>query len=59
MLHAWLCDNDGHAAPPFAAAVTTERDCDWVPPPQRVEQSVQLDHDDTTQSTGHGCRLHG
>jgi len=45
--------------PPWAGLVTTERDCDCKPPPQRSEQAVQADQGLTAQFTGHGRELQG
>jgi hypothetical protein len=57
--HGLDSDNDGHVAPPFAAALVTVlvRDCDPVPhvPPL---QSLHAPQSDTTQSIGHACVLH-
>ena len=62
--HGWLLHDcvrfkSGHAAPPWAGSVTTERDCDCKPPPQRSEHVVQADQALTAQSMGHGCALQG
>jgi len=59
VLHACVCSSAGQAAPPLAAAVTTERVLVETPPPHEAEQGdhVRL-HALTTQSTGHGCVLH-
>jgi len=59
VLHACDCDRAGHAAPPYATGVTTERVCVCTPPPH---DWLHLDHDDhepTTQFTGHFWTLHG
>ena len=44
-----------HSFPPCSAG-SNVRLCDWVPPPQDNEQSVQLDHALHLQSTGQGSR---
>jgi len=43
----------------LAAAVTMLRLADWTPPPHATEHAPKADHALTTQSTGHGCALHG
>lgn len=46
-----------HEAPPCAAAPATLRARARVPAEHVVLQSLQLDHDASTQSTGHACTL--
>ena len=58
VLQRTLCVRAGHALPPCAAAVSMERLCDWVPPPQLVEHADIGPHALTTQSTGQACKLH-
>lgn len=54
---AW--SSAGHAAPPWAGDVVTLLDRVCVPLPQLWVHGVQSLNADTTQSTGHGCSLHG
>ncbi len=49
----------GHAVPPCAGFVTTERDWVCEPPPHASEQVVQADQGLTAQFTGHGRVLQG
>jgi len=57
VLHACCCVNDGHAVPPNAAVVMTDRMDIWLPRPHGAEHAPHGDHDDTTQLRGHGCLL--
>lgn len=59
MLHDCCCDTTGQAVPPKAGAVSTRRDCTWVPPLHDLEHGVHADHPPTTQLTGQGWVLHG
>ena len=49
----------GHAAPPWSGGVVTFLDRVCVPLPQLWVHGDQSLKTDTTQSTGHGCSLHG
>ena len=54
VLQACVSDRAGHAAPPYAAGVTTARERDWMPEPHDFEH-VDADHSvhsPTTQFTG-------
>jgi len=57
-LQVCVIANDGQAAPPLAEGVIILRVLVCMPPPQRVEHSLQLDQPLTWQSTGHACVLH-
>jgi len=58
VLHAWDSDKAGHATPPLAAAVMTDRLWDWEPPPHVAEHTPHADQPLITQFTGHGWVLH-
>jgi hypothetical protein len=57
--HACVSESAGHTIPPYTLAMfmLRERPCD--PVPHVLEQEPQLPHDDTTQSIGQACVLHG
>ena len=46
------------AMPPLAAAVTTDRDRAWLPPPHDFVHCDHFEKLDTTQSTGQAQELH-
>jgi hypothetical protein len=48
----------GHAEPPNAAPRLILRTLARVPPPHETVHECQPPHDETTQSTAHGCALH-
>jgi len=56
-LHFWDSDKDGHAAPPLALRVMTDRVLVWEPPLHRAEHADHADQPLTTQSTGQACVL--
>jgi len=58
VLHERVSDVAGHAAPPKAAAVVTERERDCEPPPHVRVHFEKSDHDVTTQSTAQLWVLH-
>jgi len=58
-VHAWVSDRAGHAAPPYATGVVTERVRVWTPTAPHVDEHA--DHalqPPTWQSTGHAWTLH-
>ena len=59
VLHLRVSYVFGHAMPLCSGRVTTGRVCACVPPPHDLVHWVHwVDHSPTTQSTGHGPRLH-
>jgi len=58
VLHVWDSDKDGHAAPPLALRVITERVLIWEPPLHFAEHDDHDDHPLTTQLTGQAWVLH-
>ena len=56
-LHTAVFVREGHTLPRFVAAVMTERNDDWMPPPHEAVHALAVVHDDTTQSPGHAFVL--
>ena len=57
VLHACVALSGGHAMPPCAAAVDTERVCVCEPPPHDTEHVDHAENAVTTQCTGHVTTL--
>jgi hypothetical protein len=57
VLQARELDNEGHAAPPAEAEVTTDLVRLWDPLSQVKEQEDQAPQPETLQSRGHSCVL--
>ena len=57
-MHDLVAERAPHEAPPWAALKASVRERSVVPEPQVLEQSLQADQGEGTQSTGHSELLH-
>lgn len=57
-LHAWVCGEAGHEAPPLAGCCVTVNACDCVPPPHETEHALNPDQVPWQSTGGQAWALH-